>query len=95
MTGMHLHIINTNKQGLHLNVINPLDNNKPVTKQDREAQWNKVKDNYSWHAGFDYRLHPELYFIGKGEQGVLICEPAIILNNCKKSGNFGRSRHLI
>ncbi len=31
--------------------------------------------NYAWKANIDYRLNPELYKIGKGEQGVLICEP--------------------
>jgi hypothetical protein len=30
---------------------------------------------YSWKPGIDYRTHPELYRVGKGEQGVLICEP--------------------
>jgi len=32
-------------------------------------------DTYPWKPDIDYRLHPELYRIGKGEQGVLICEP--------------------
>jgi hypothetical protein len=31
--------------------------------------------NYAWKPDVDYREHPELYRIGKGEQGVLICEP--------------------
>ena len=31
--------------------------------------------NYSWKPGVDYRKHPELYRVGKGKQGVLICEP--------------------
>lgn len=30
---------------------------------------------YAWKPDVDYRLHPELYRVGKGEQGVLICEP--------------------
>lgn len=30
---------------------------------------------YHWKADLDYRKHPELYRVGKGEQGVLICEP--------------------
>ena len=30
---------------------------------------------YAWKPDMDYRLHPELYKVGKGEQGVLICEP--------------------
>jgi hypothetical protein len=32
-------------------------------------------DQYPWKADIDYRLHPEQYRVGKGEQGVLICEP--------------------
>jgi hypothetical protein len=37
----------------------------------------KAFDNstYKWKAGIDYRKNPELYSVGKGEQGVLICEP--------------------
>ncbi len=45
------------------------------TKQHKNALWDKQKDVYAWHAGIDYRLHPEQYRVGKGEQGVLICEP--------------------
>jgi hypothetical protein len=32
-------------------------------------------DSYPWKPDIDYRRHPELYRVGKGEQGVLICEP--------------------
>ena len=32
-------------------------------------------DSYSWKPDIDYRKHPEKYRVGKGEQGVLICEP--------------------
>ncbi|GAB3922134.1 DUF4385 domain-containing protein [Mucilaginibacter myungsuensis] len=32
-------------------------------------------EKYAWKPDVDYRKHPELYRIGKGEQGVLICEP--------------------
>lgn len=31
--------------------------------------------NYPWKSDIDYRHHPEFYHVGKGEQGVLICEP--------------------
>jgi hypothetical protein len=31
--------------------------------------------DYNWKKGIDYRAHPEQYKVGKGEQGVLICEP--------------------
>ncbi len=33
------------------------------------------KSHYAWRADVDYRANPELYRVGKGEQGVLICEP--------------------
>ncbi|QHS59178.1 DUF4385 domain-containing protein [Chitinophaga agri] len=33
------------------------------------------KQSYSWRRDIDYRKNPALYRIGKGEQGVLICEP--------------------
>lgn len=32
-------------------------------------------ENYSWKKGIDYEANPFLYEIGKGQQGVLICEP--------------------
>jgi hypothetical protein len=32
-------------------------------------------DTYPWRKTIDYRLNPELYRVGKGEQGVLLCEP--------------------
>lgn len=33
------------------------------------------KDSYPWKPDIDYRENPEQYRVGKGEQGVLICEP--------------------
>ncbi len=45
------------------------------TKQHKRERWNKMKDTYSWNAKTDYRLHPKEYKVGKGEQGVLLCEP--------------------
>ncbi|RZL38118.1 MAG: DUF4385 domain-containing protein [Pedobacter sp.] len=33
------------------------------------------KADYPWKPDIDYKKQPELYRIGKGEQGVLICEP--------------------
>ena len=30
---------------------------------------------YGWSADINYRKHPELYRIGRGQQGVLTCEP--------------------
>lgn len=32
-------------------------------------------DSYYWKPDIDYRKHQELYKVGKGEQGVLICQP--------------------
>ena len=31
--------------------------------------------SYSWKAEIDYRSNPHLYQIGRGQQGVLTCEP--------------------
>lgn len=31
--------------------------------------------NYKWKSNINYREHPQLYRVGKGEQGVLLCEP--------------------
>lgn len=39
------------------------------------SYFNFNKDTYPWKANINYHLHPEQYKIGKGEQGVLICEP--------------------
>ncbi|GAA4327004.1 DUF4385 domain-containing protein [Mucilaginibacter gynuensis] len=33
------------------------------------------KPRYAWKPDINYREQPELYHVGKGEQGVLICEP--------------------
>ena len=33
------------------------------------------RSSYPWRPDVDYRANPELYRVGKGEQGVLICEP--------------------
>ena len=30
---------------------------------------------YAWSPDIDYRKHPELYRIGRGQQGVLTCQP--------------------
>ena len=31
--------------------------------------------SYEWKANIDYRLNPHLYKVGRGQQGVLTCEP--------------------
>jgi len=33
------------------------------------------KQTYPWKTTVDYRVQPEKYQVGKGEQGVLLCEP--------------------
>ena len=33
------------------------------------------RTHYPWVKTINYRQHPDAYLIGKGEQGVLICEP--------------------
>jgi hypothetical protein len=37
----------------------------------------QVDDSYfqKWNPEIDYSQHPDLYRIGRGQQGVLICEP--------------------
>lgn len=45
-----------------------MDNRKP-------SYLNFKVENYAWKPDIDYREHPEKYKVGKGEQGVLICEP--------------------
>ncbi len=42
---------------------------------DKPSYLNFEIDRYPWKSNIDYRHHPELYKVGKGEQGVLICEP--------------------
>lgn len=48
---------------------------KPSTQQEKRAHWEQIKATYAWSSGVDYRKNPEEYRIGKGEQGVLLCEP--------------------
>lgn len=36
---------------------------------------NFKKEDYAWRSDINYRDEPEAYRVGKGEQGVLICEP--------------------
>jgi hypothetical protein len=42
---------------------------------DKPSYLNFDKPAYAWKPDIDYRAQPELYRVGKGEQGVLICEP--------------------
>jgi len=44
-------------------------------KADTPSYLNFDSGKYAWKPDIDYKKHPELYRVGKGEQGVLICEP--------------------
>jgi hypothetical protein len=44
-----------------------------MSKQPSYLNFNHAA--YAWKPDIDYRKHVELYRVGKGEQGVLICEP--------------------
>jgi hypothetical protein len=33
------------------------------------------RSRYAWKPDVDYRTHPKLYRVGRGEQGVLTCQP--------------------
>lgn len=44
-------------------------------KEQKPSYLDFKSDEYPWKPDIDYRLHPERYRVGKGEQGVLICEP--------------------
>jgi hypothetical protein len=46
-----------------------------MTRQRAPSYLNFDKHSYPWKPGIDYRKEPEKYRVGKGEQGVLICEP--------------------
>lgn len=42
---------------------------------DRPSYLNFRSSDYAWKSDINYRLQPDKYKVGKGEQGVLICEP--------------------
>jgi hypothetical protein len=46
-----------------------------MEKKRRPSYLNFNKENYPWKPDINYREQPEAYRVGKGEQGVLICEP--------------------
>ncbi|PWS30379.1 DUF4385 domain-containing protein [Pedobacter paludis] len=48
------------------------DKDKPNRKP---SYLNFDASDYPWKPGIDYQKNPEAYRVGKGEQGVLICEP--------------------
>ena len=46
-----------------------------MTKQRKPSYLDFDNSQYPWKPDLNYREHPESYRVGKGEQGVLICEP--------------------
>jgi len=42
---------------------------------EKPSYLNFDNDAYAWKPDIDYRKNPELYRVGKEEQGVLICQP--------------------
>ena len=44
-------------------------------KSSKPSYLNFKSDDYAWKPDIDYRMQPKQYKVGKGEQGVLICEP--------------------
>lgn len=46
-----------------------------MPKSDQPSYLNFDLESYPWKPDVDYKMHPEKYRVGKGEQGVLICEP--------------------
>lgn len=46
-----------------------------MAKARRPSYLDFDKDSYPWRDDVNYSRHPELYRVGKGEQGVLICQP--------------------
>lgn len=46
-----------------------------MTKAKKPSYLDFDKSSYVWKPDIDYRAEPEKYRVGKGEQGVLICEP--------------------
>ena len=46
-----------------------------MIKPDKPSYLNFEIEKYAWKSDIDYRANPQFYRVGKGEQGVLICEP--------------------
>ncbi|RZK43323.1 MAG: DUF4385 domain-containing protein [Pedobacter sp.] len=46
-----------------------------MAKPDKPSYLDFKIETYPWKPHIDYRKHPGKYKVGKGEQGVLICEP--------------------
>jgi len=52
-----------------------MSSNARTAGMQRPRNLNFDKASYPWRPDVDYRAAPELYRVGRGEQGVLICEP--------------------
>ena len=50
-------------------------NLSPSFFNKKNELWKKNNVTYAWVSHVDYRLYPEEYRVGKGEQGVLLCQP--------------------
>ena len=48
---------------------------KTRSKKQKPSYLDFDYKNYAWKKDVDYRKNPEKYKVGKGEQGVLTCEP--------------------
>lgn len=46
-----------------------------MNRQQKPSYLDFDKDNYPWKPDINYKQQPTAYRVGKGEQGVLICEP--------------------
>ena len=53
----------------------PGSGNPPYPSFDKPSYLGFNKPSYPWKPDINYRQHPKKYKVGKGEQGVLICEP--------------------
>lgn len=58
----------TDKAGILFVNVKDMSNDKP-------SYLDFNNEDYFWKPEIDYQINPERYRVGKGEQGVLICEP--------------------
>lgn len=55
--------------------MNHIELSKLARDPSRRDEFLDALPYMKWYEGVDFRLNPELYQIGKGEQGVLMAEP--------------------